>query len=138
MPRSVRLKADVIGKVQTIIHNNFYCQNDLADELGFAQSTISNFINGKPVDRRKFQDICEKLGVSDWRVLAENSQQDPTVDANGLAPAKSSTSNFPEGSSKGFRLEAPEGSVPLNSIFYIERLPQEVYGTPFPLKERRK
>jgi transcriptional regulator with XRE-family HTH domain len=128
MPRSVRLKADVIGKVQTIIHNNFYCQNDLADELGFAQSTISNFINGKPVDRRKFQDICEKLGVSDWRVLAENSQQDPTVDANGLASAKFSTSNLPEGSSKGFRLEAPEGSVPLNSIFYIERLPQELYG----------
>ena len=42
MPRSVKLRSNAIAKVQTIVHNNFYCQNDLADELGFAQSTISN------------------------------------------------------------------------------------------------
>lgn len=130
MPRSVRLRADVIGKVQTIVHNNFYCQNDLADELGFAQSTISNFINGKPVDRRKFQDICEKLGITDWRDLAENPQQDQSVNIselqNTLTPSVPMQSEISR-PSNGYRLEMPEGAVPLNSIFYVERLPQETY-----------
>jgi transcriptional regulator with XRE-family HTH domain len=132
MPRSVKLRADVIGKVQTIVHNNFYCQNDLADELGFAQSTISNFINGKPVDRRKFQDICEKLGITDWRSLAENPQQDQSVNIDELPKTPDPTPSLPTQSeillpSHEYRLEAPEGAVPLRSVFYVERLPQETY-----------
>jgi transcriptional regulator with XRE-family HTH domain len=129
MPRSVKLRVEVIAKVQTIVHNSFYCQNDLADELGFAQSTISNFINGRPVDRRKFQDICEKLGIEDWRELAEVPPQKPTVTAPQLeniptpAPPKTAKTVL----TTGFALETPEGSVPLNSPFYIERLPQETY-----------
>jgi AAA-like domain len=128
MPRSVKLRSDVIGKVQTIVHNNFYCQNDLADELGFAQSTISNFITGKPVDRRKFQDICEKIGIEDWRALAEVPEKIPSVP---LARLNQLTTSVPSSiqldTSDRFRLETPEGSVPLNSTFYIERLPQENY-----------
>jgi DNA-binding Xre family transcriptional regulator len=136
MPRSVKLRADVISKVQTIVHHNFYCQNDLADELGFAQSTISNFINGKPVDRRKFQDICEKLGIEDWRKLAEVPQQHQSVDRSPLTDALSASTastTSPAAHSiqnvvlNNFSLEAPEGSVPLNSAFYIQRLPQETY-----------
>jgi DNA-binding Xre family transcriptional regulator len=136
MPRSVRLRADVIGKVQTTIHHNFYCQNDLADELGFAQSTISNFVNGKPVDRRKFQEICEKLGFEDWRALAEvPSLQQPIDNAEPgkpleiVSPPLSIIRESPSlavGIDR-FPLETPEGSVPLNSAFYIERLPQEDY-----------
>ena len=60
MPRSVKLRPDVIGKVQTIFHNNFFCQKDLADEAQVVSSTISNFLNGKPIDRRKFQEICDR------------------------------------------------------------------------------
>ena len=129
MPRSVKLRSDVIGKVQTIVHNNFYCQNDLADELGFAQSTISNFITGKPVDRRKFQDICEKLGIEDWRALAEVPQSSPSVPVAGLyrLPSPIPTPiSLPIDTPDRCRLETPEGSVPLNSTFYIER-PQENY-----------
>jgi DNA-binding Xre family transcriptional regulator len=129
MPRSVKLRVEVIAKVQTIVHNNFYCQNDLADELGFAQSTISNFINGRAVDRRKFQDICEKLGIQDWRELAE-------VPPQKLAATDPQLQNIPTPAppktpinivTTSFSLETPEGSVPLSSPFYIERLPQETY-----------
>jgi transcriptional regulator with XRE-family HTH domain len=129
MPRSVKLRVEVIAKVQTIVHNNFYCQNDLADELGFAQSTISNFINGRAVDRRKFQDICEKLGIEDWRELAEVPPQKLSTTAPPLkqfpipAPPKTTRTVV----TTSFALETPEGSVPLNSPFYIERLPQETY-----------
>ncbi len=146
MPRSVRLRADVIGKVQTTIHHNFYCQNDLADELGFAQSTISNFVNGKPVDRRKFQEICEKLGLEDWRAFAEvpspNQSVDNTTSEKFLVEKPLETVSPPISGSVIEKfpiptvgidrlpllpLEAPEGSVPLNSTFYIERIPQETY-----------
>jgi hypothetical protein len=128
MPRSVKLRVEVIAKVQTLVHNSFYCQNDLATELGFAQSTISNFINGRAVDRGKFQDICEKLGIEDWRELAEIPPQKPTA----TAPLENLPTPAPPKTTRtlletGFSLEVPEGSVPLNSPFYIERLPQETY-----------
>jgi transcriptional regulator with XRE-family HTH domain len=127
MPRSVKLRVEVIAKIQTIVHNNFYCQNDLADELGFAQSTISNFINGRAVDRRKFQDICEKLGIEDWRELAEVPPQKlaATVPIENLPTPAPPTQRSVV--TNAFALETPEGSVPLNSPFYIERLPQETY-----------
>jgi transcriptional regulator with XRE-family HTH domain len=128
MPRSVKLRSDAIGKVQTLVHNTFYCQKDLADELGFAQSTISNFISGKPVDRHKFQDICEKLGIEDWRTFAEVPPKIKPVETTVLTelliptpPAQSISTDKIERS----LLENPEGSVPLNSNFYIERLPHE-------------
>jgi transcriptional regulator with XRE-family HTH domain len=130
MPRSVRLRLDAMCKVQTLVHHNFYCQNDLADELGFAQSTISNFINGKPVDRRKFQEICEKLGIEDWRALAEVPQPAPALTptpSNSPAPLAIYPIDLPENHTGRGLLETPEGSVPIGSSFYIERLPQETY-----------
>jgi transcriptional regulator with XRE-family HTH domain len=130
MPRSVRLRSDVIEKVQTLIHNNFYCQKDLADELGFAQSTISNFVSGKPVDRNKFQDICEKLGIEDWRAFAEVPQKIQAVEETvfGELPVPAPLiQSIPIDKAINFSLETPEGSVPLNSNFYIERLPHEAY-----------
>jgi transcriptional regulator with XRE-family HTH domain len=140
MPRSVRLRSEEIGKVQTLVHHHFFCQHDLADELGFAQSTISNFINGKPVDRRKFQDICEKLGIEDWRAVAETPQMEPgarsvpvhdistsaVIDRPSVVPTIAPTPPPPMAVDR-LPLETPEGSVPLNSSFYIERLPQETY-----------
>jgi hypothetical protein len=130
MPRSVKLRSDVISKVQTLVHNNFYCQKDLADELGFAQSTISNFISGKPVDRHKFQDICEKIGIEDWRELAEVPHRSEAIETKVLTKVPTpAPPTAPIGieNSGHFSLETPEGSVPLNSNFYIERIPHEAY-----------
>ena len=129
MPRSVKLRPDVIGKVQTIFHNNFFCQKDLADEAQVVSSTISNFLNGKPIDRRKFQEICEKLGIEDWRAIAEapateSSTNIPAPPARMSSPSVSGVLETPVGIDA---LETPEGSVPLHSKFYIERLPQETY-----------
>jgi AAA-like domain len=134
MPRSVRLRADAIGKVQTIFHNNFFCQKDLADEAQVVSSTISNFLNGKPIDRRKFQEICEKLGIEDWRAFAvvpqaAEAKVDPTPASSPPPPSRQQAAillDCPETTGTE-ALETPEGSVPLNSHFYIERLPQETY-----------
>ena len=136
MPRSVRLRADAIGKVQTIFHNNFFCQKDLADEAQVVSSTISNFLNGKPIDRRKFQDICEKLGIEDWRAIAQVPQGEMGSSApltnqgrgdGGTGRSLDVPSPLPASIATGVTIEMPEGSVPLNSSFYIERLPQEAY-----------
>ncbi|NEN93669.1 MAG: hypothetical protein F6K48_34280, partial [Okeania sp. SIO3H1] len=39
-------------------------------ELGIARSTVSNFLNGKPVDFLNFTEICKQLGL-DWQGITQ-------------------------------------------------------------------
>ncbi|EDX87307.1 hypothetical protein S7335_5015 [Synechococcus sp. PCC 7335] len=48
----------------------------MSEDLGMALSTISRFLNGKPVDYGTFLEICDRLSL-DWRVVADSS---PTQD----------------------------------------------------------
>ncbi|MEO0844364.1 MAG: helix-turn-helix transcriptional regulator, partial [Cyanobacteria bacterium J06643_5] len=66
MARSVILRKDKQNKVIQRVNAEYYSQQDFAEHLGFSASTISNFVNCKPVDRRYFINICETLSV-DWR-----------------------------------------------------------------------
>jgi len=64
MPRSVKIHPDHKPKVLSAIERNgFLTQGDLAAHLGIALSTLSNFINSKPVYISKFEEICEALGL---------------------------------------------------------------------------
>ncbi|NEP00245.1 MAG: molecular chaperone Tir [Symploca sp. SIO2E9] len=76
MPRSLRVSTDYIGIVKLAVRRNGYLrQKDLAEDLGLALATVSNFLNGKPVDVLNFQEICRVLG-QDWQEIAsleENS-----------------------------------------------------------------
>ena len=64
MPRSVKIhpacKQQVISALE---RNGFLTQGDLAAHLGIALSTVSNFINSKPVFVSTFEQICEKLNL---------------------------------------------------------------------------
>lgn len=64
MPRSVKIhpdrKPDVLSALE---RNGFLTQGDLAAHLGIALSTVSNFVNSKPVYISKFEEICEALGL---------------------------------------------------------------------------
>jgi transcriptional regulator with XRE-family HTH domain len=53
-----------------LLRNGFPSQKILAEDLGMAQSTVSHFLNGKPVDYANFIEICRGLG-QEWRDIAD-------------------------------------------------------------------
>ena len=70
MSRSLKVHKGCIFKVKESLKRNGYPrQKDLAEELVMSLSTVSSFLNGKPVDVLNFQEICNKLGFN-WRDLA--------------------------------------------------------------------
>ncbi|MEG4802306.1 AAA-like domain-containing protein [Microcoleus sp. ARI1-B5] len=79
MPRSLRVREECIRAVKScLLRNGFPSQKILAEDLGMAQSTVSHFLNGKPVDYANFIEICRGLG-QEWRDLADfeaNSEPD--------------------------------------------------------------
>jgi nucleoside phosphorylase len=69
--RSLRVSPE---KAQLVIEafqrTAFSSQQGLATELGFSRSTVSNFFNGKAVDRLIFIEISEKLGLN-WQTIVD-------------------------------------------------------------------
>ncbi|MEG4107846.1 AAA-like domain-containing protein [Microcoleus sp. S13_C5] len=82
MPRSLRVREECIRPVKScLLRNGFPSQKILAEDLGMAQSTISHFLNGKPVDYANFIEICRGLG-QEWRDIADfeaNSEPEEVV-----------------------------------------------------------
>jgi hypothetical protein len=69
--RSLRVRREYIGKVkQAVWRNRFSTQKYLAEELDLCLSTVSNYLNGKPVFNLNFMEISEKLGI-DWEEIAD-------------------------------------------------------------------
>jgi transcriptional regulator with XRE-family HTH domain len=128
MPRSIRVRPEFISEVKSALPRNGYIrQTDLAEYLQISQSTISSFLNGRPVDYLNFQEICRALGL-EWQDIANLT----TIEsANNvlLSPIKNTISATKQAnqeiSSSHFSLEHPSGQVPLNSPFYIKRSPIE-------------
>ncbi|MGE5658367.1 MAG: helix-turn-helix domain-containing protein [Actinomycetota bacterium] len=70
MSRSLKVAPEYISKVKQALQlNAFPNQKALATELGIAKSTLSNFLNGQPVDYINFVEISEKLGLN-WQQIA--------------------------------------------------------------------
>ncbi|PSB60299.1 hypothetical protein DSM107010_70260 [Chroococcidiopsis cubana SAG 39.79] len=136
MPRSVILRADKQARVQQRLLGEFHSQQDFAEDLGVAASTVSNFINLKPVDRRLFIEFCERLSV-DWREYAVPPHRANSIDKAELEEPIQLTSNLIFNQTSNIQsdstnppspttLEYPEGQMEVNSPFYIERLPIDV------------
>lgn len=118
MPRSVRVRPECISQVKSALPRNGYIrQTDLAESLQISQSTISSFLNGKPVDYVNFREICQALGL-EWQDVADLTGE------NGkdvfLFPKEVRKLSLSE-----LYLEHPSGQVPLDSPFYIQRSPIE-------------
>lgn len=115
MARSAKVRTEFIPTVKdALIRNGFFRQIDLAERLELSQSTIHSFLNGKPVDYLNFLEICKILGF-EILDIADLEQPTKVSEAKTITPNPSSLSS----------LELPEGEVPLNSPFYIERPPIE-------------
>ncbi len=116
MPRSVKVRVEFISQVKSALPRSGYIrQTDLAEYLQVSQSTISSFLNGKPVDYLNFREICRALNL-EWQDIA-----DLTVETSPITPT---ISNSKISLSK-FSLEHPSGLVPLYSPFYVGRSPIE-------------
>lgn len=130
MPRSVRVRSEFITEVKSALPRNGYIrQTDLAEYLQISQSTISSFLNGRPVDYLNFREICRALGL-EWQDIADLTT-DLTVESGKdvfLSPlARTIEENHKETQeiSSSQSLEHPSGLVPLDSPFYIKRSPIE-------------
>ena len=115
MPRSVKVRSEFISQVKSALPRNGYIrQSDLAEYLKISQSTVSSFLNGKPVDYLNFREICRALSL-EWQDIADLTPEFTVIaDSNHIQQI----SLIPS-------LEYPTGQVPLDSPFYVRRSPIE-------------
>jgi transcriptional regulator with XRE-family HTH domain len=128
LTRSLRIQQNCIEKVKVALRcNGFPNQRSLAEDVGLALATVSNFLTGKPVDYTNFEELCRKLGL-DWReistldsvLVAQNLVKHPEP-LESLASDESATIDPYPDSLPCY----PNGAVPLASPFYLERTPFE-------------
>jgi transcriptional regulator with XRE-family HTH domain len=120
MTRSLRIRDDSIEKIKlSLRRNGIPNQKMLATEVGLAVSTVSNFLNGKPVDYASFTAICDCLNI-DWQNSADWGNNDEPLPPS--PPQHQSNSEFSKATSL---FEMTSGAVPINSPFYVERPPIE-------------
>ena len=80
MSRSLRVHVDSIPRVKAGLRRNGYArQKDLAEELGIALSTLSNYLNGRPVDSVNFTEISGCLGL-DWQAISPEHNAEEIAD----------------------------------------------------------
>jgi WD40 repeat protein/DNA-binding Xre family transcriptional regulator len=81
MSRSLKVHRDYIEKVKLAVkRNGFRSQRGLAEEVGLALATVSNFLTGKAVDFATFVELCEKLAL-DWQAIANISDRSSSESA---------------------------------------------------------
>ena len=89
----------------TVQREGFPRQKDLAEELNLSLATVSNFLNGKPVDYLNFLEIAERLSLN-WQDIAD-------VDNNGSNGVQ------------GIYTSPETGQEQPEKIIYVERPPVE-------------
>ena len=130
MSRSLKIRSDYLSRVKVALgRNGFSSQRALAEDAGFSLATVSNFLNGKPVDYITFEELSKRLGL-DWKDIYT---LDPMVSAEivGGASPKSNRDAHSIDPIDYVDLDPdlspryPNGAVPIGSPFYLERVPFE-------------
>ncbi|MCY7272704.1 MAG: hypothetical protein LH702_02885 [Phormidesmis sp. CAN_BIN44] len=63
--RSLRVRRECIETAKLAVsRSSFLNQRALAEEVGLALATVSNFLTGKAVDRATFVELCQKLSLN--------------------------------------------------------------------------
>ncbi|MFN6481048.1 AAA-like domain-containing protein [Nostoc sp. DedQUE07] len=76
MGRSVRVAKQFITKVKNAVKRQGYPRcKDLAEDAGISLSTVSNFLNGRPVDYLNFIELCDRLG-QDWKTIQDTNSNE--------------------------------------------------------------
>jgi serine/threonine-protein kinase len=70
--KSLKVRSEYIDRLKLAVwRNGFPRQVDLALELGMCLSTISNYLNAKPVAILNFMEISSRLGFEDWQEIVD-------------------------------------------------------------------
>jgi len=78
MPRSLRIRQEYIEKAKLAVQRSgFHNQRALAEDIGLALSTVSNFLIGKPVDYATFVAICERLQLNGEEIAELSTETQP-------------------------------------------------------------
>lgn len=94
MGRSLKVKSEYIPRVKQAVKLNGYASQELlAEELGFARSTISRFLNGKSISNLNFFEICQKLGL-DYREIADWDELEETAAATSEDEGENRAADF--------------------------------------------
>ncbi|MEG4628354.1 ATP-binding protein [Microcoleus sp. AR_TQ3_B6] len=87
MTRSVKINPDRKQQVISAIERNgFLTQGGLAAHLGIALSTVSNFINSKPVFVSTFELICENLNLDQREIRKPIKSDSDTSPEDSTSP----------------------------------------------------
>ena len=110
MPRcSLTVAPQYLQQVKAAVrHKGFPKQQLLAEALGISLSTVSNFLNGRPVDFLNFLEISQRLD-QDWETIRTPHSQ-PQPERNG------SLHSIAEEKTQALEFDCPT---------YVERLPIE-------------
>ncbi|GJD19253.1 hypothetical protein RIVM261_042090 [Rivularia sp. IAM M-261] len=112
-----------------MLQKGFARQIDLAERIGRSQSVINFFLNGRKVEYLNFYELCQVLEfevqeIADFEALASTytpkTQKINNSPSSSLSPSPSPVA-ISESPPVTFDLEYPEGEVPLDSPFYVER-----------------
>ena len=69
MPRSLKVDSHYVQTVKSALkRSGLISQRALSEELEVALSTISRFLNGKPVECTTFIEICDRLAL-EWQSI---------------------------------------------------------------------
>ncbi|BAZ53485.1 hypothetical protein NIES4103_61630 [Nostoc sp. NIES-4103] len=79
--RSLQASQEGIEKARKALADNSLNQSSLAEDLKISRATVNNFFAGKPVDRKYFYAICEKLGF-EWEDIVTKPDIQPEAKAN--------------------------------------------------------
>lgn len=127
MPRSLRVQPSCINRVKLALsRNGFPSQRSLAEDVGFALATVSNFLTGKPVDYTTFEELCRKLDL-DWREVSilDATVGSPPIKSHRTISSSDVAIRHQTGSAPDLHSDPspryPNGAVPLGSAFYLER-----------------
>ncbi|HEY9665632.1 MAG TPA: NB-ARC domain-containing protein [Coleofasciculaceae cyanobacterium] len=83
----------------SVKRNGFPNQRILAEEVGLALATVSNFLTGKSVDYATFVEICQRLGL-EWQEIADLGNEVPSQPVSAVgdrATYSLSPKDFPPG-----------------------------------------
>ncbi|MGK7942792.1 MAG: AAA-like domain-containing protein [Crocosphaera sp.] len=81
MGRSLKLKQEFISRAKQAVKRRGYAtQQMLAEDLSLARSTVSQFLNGKPVENLNFLEICSKLELNAQEVADWNESETTSIE----------------------------------------------------------
>ncbi len=116
MPRSLRVSPQYIPQVKAAVsRQGFVKQQLLAEKVGVSLSTVSNFLNGRPVDFLNFLELSQLL-EQDWETISQVEAPPEPATFPETPPPDNDDPLMAESALEALELDCPT---------YIERPPIE-------------